>query len=235
MRVMYDSVSVGDIPADARAVAGYVDGNWPTFKQLRRFHANRLSIAVHPDADAACLDIENGDATPADAPAWVHRQIARGQNRPVIYASRDTILSILQVLERGQIHRGDVRIWSAHYGQGPHICSPHACGAPFTADGTQWTDTALGRNLDESLLADDFFPAAPKRHRLPKPKLPKPKGPHPKTAAAGGAGALLTIIIAALHAAGVHHITPAEYAGATGLAALVAAAIAPRNPKTKPR
>ena len=38
------------------------------------------------------------------------------------------------------------------------------------ADGTQWTNAALGRNLDESVLAAEFFGPPP----APKPAPPKP-------------------------------------------------------------
>jgi hypothetical protein len=61
------------------------------------------------------------------------------------------------------ISRAAVRLWSAHYGQGKHICGPGTCGLTRHAcDGTQWTDSALGRNLDESILLSNFFsPSAP--------------------------------------------------------------------------
>jgi len=32
--LMYDSVDLDTIPREAAAVAGYVDGNWPTFTHL---------------------------------------------------------------------------------------------------------------------------------------------------------------------------------------------------------
>ena len=66
--------------------------------------------------------------------------------------------NILPVLNQANISRSAVRLWSAHYGLGEHICGPNSCGAmPIEADGTQWTSNALGRNLDQSLLLDTFF------------------------------------------------------------------------------
>jgi hypothetical protein len=62
--------------------------------------------------------------------------------------------------------RAAVRLWSAHYGLGEHICGPNSCGQlSIDADGTQWTSTAMGRNLDQSLLRTDFF-------GVPKPPPP---------------------------------------------------------------
>lgn len=158
--VMYDSVEVSQIPSDATAAAGYVNGNWATFPALReRFpHARVLTITVTASADADALDVENGDATVAQAPGWVKRQIARGLHRPVVYAQASTMGALLMALESQGIARPSVRLWSAHYSEA-HICSQTSCRFPAVpaCDGTQWTPHALGKDLDESLLLDDFF------------------------------------------------------------------------------
>jgi hypothetical protein len=68
---------------------------------------------------------------------------------------------ILAVLSGAGIDRAKTRLWTAHYGLGEHICGPGTCGAlSINADGTQWTSSALGLVLDQSLLNDDFFTAA---------------------------------------------------------------------------
>jgi len=166
---MFDAVDLSQIPSGADAYAGYVDGAWPTAPTLRaRFPgAHILSIAVFPDDDADCLDIEQGDATPQQAPAWVRRQQARGISRPVLYCSASVVNQVLGNLAAAGISRSEVRLWSAHYtGTSGHICGPGTCmyidpaGRPVPpCDGTQWTSRAFGRNLDESLLCDDFFGA----------------------------------------------------------------------------
>lgn len=157
--VMYDSVTVSEIPAHAQAVAGYTSGMWPTWAEVLKGwpHAQKLSIAINVAHDADCLDVERGDASPGEAPGWVKRQHARGLKRPVVYCSASVVPSVVAALQGAGIHRGEYRLWSAHYTFHPHICGPSCLGAGLQADATQWTDRALGRNLDESLCNDAFF------------------------------------------------------------------------------
>lgn len=163
--LMFDSIDVSQLPAGAGyCYAGYVNGNWPTYKQVvATFPGHHvLSIAVNAGADADCLDVESGDATPGQAAGWVARQAARGVARPCIYASVSVVDSITSLMHTAGVSRNSIRIWSAHYGSGAHICGPATCGLTSTsADGTQWTDVALGRNLDQSMLAGNFFGTAP--------------------------------------------------------------------------
>jgi hypothetical protein len=158
--IMYDSVTLDQVPGDAPAVAGYVGGRWPTYGQLARRvpHARRLSIAVNAGEDADCLDVEPGDAVIAQAAGWVRRQVGRGVKRPVLYTSVSQLQALVDALERAAIPRGHVRLWSAHYTMRPHLCGPD-CGFGLQehADATQYTDRALGRNLDESLCTAGFW------------------------------------------------------------------------------
>ena len=157
---MYDSVDVAEIPPHAAAVAGYVGGRWPTFERLvvEFPFARRLSIAVASSEDAECLDVERGDAAPADAPAWVERQRARGVKRPVVYSSVSVAPAVLAALREAGIQRRAVRVWTAHYTGEPHRCTA-ACERAFAgvADATQYDDRALGRRLDASLCAPGFL------------------------------------------------------------------------------
>lgn len=161
---MFDSVTVDAIPASAAAVAGYVGGpfrNYPSV--VARFpQAMHLPVAVDAEEDAECLDVEAGDATPAEVPAWVRRQQALGVHRPVVYASVSVMPAILDLLDEAGISRSAVRLWTAHYTQAAHICGP-GCGYGLRvdADATQWTDRALNGNLNESLCSDEFFGPAP--------------------------------------------------------------------------
>jgi peptidoglycan hydrolase-like protein with peptidoglycan-binding domain len=165
---MFDSIDAGELPSGDYAYASYVNGEWADYPAVvARFpSANVLSIAVSSGADADCLDIETGDATPSDAAAWYERQVARGVARPCLYADATTMSSeVVPVITAAGFDRSAVRLWSAHYA-GEHICGPASCGlVSIDMDATQWTDSALGRDLDQSLLRADFFgpadPAAP--------------------------------------------------------------------------
>lgn len=162
MTVMFDSVTVSAIPADAPAVAGYVGGRWPTFSSLgARFpHAHLLSIAINASENARCLDVENGDAVPSQAPAWLRDHADRSHGLPVLYTSASQLQAVINACSAAGITRDKYLLWSAHYTFHAHICAPNVCGYP-AADGCQWTDRALGRNLDESLVSALFFGPPP--------------------------------------------------------------------------
>jgi peptidoglycan hydrolase-like protein with peptidoglycan-binding domain len=78
---------------------------------------------------------------------------------------------LIPVLQKAGIPRAEVRLWSAHFA-GTHICGPSTCSElSIDADGTQHTDRAFGRDLDQSLLLASFFdaPATPKPAPSPAP------------------------------------------------------------------
>ncbi len=161
---MFDTALNDQFPSGAAAYAGYVDGhlgNQPNYAFIVQAFpkAQHLSIALDSVDNADTLDVEPGAAGPSDIPGWYERQVRRGIVRPVIYASASNMNDeVLPVLSQSGIARSKVRLWSAHYGEGQHICGPGTCGAlSVNADGTQWTSTALGLVLDESLLLENFF------------------------------------------------------------------------------
>ena len=165
---MYDSDTNAAFPPGAYAYAAYVDGglaDQPNYEWIvANFPgAHHVSIALSPANDADFLDIENGAATVSSAVGWYARQRARGLARPGFYASAYTMeTSLIPAYRAAGISRGNLRLWSAHYGDGPHICGPSTCGlTPIPMDGTQYNDAAFGRNLDASLLTADFFGTAP--------------------------------------------------------------------------
>jgi GH25 family lysozyme M1 (1,4-beta-N-acetylmuramidase) len=158
--VMYDSITPSSIPSTAQYIAGYVNGLWPTYAQLQKQfpHAVLLSIAVNASANAECLDVETGDATIADVYKWLNQQLTRNVVRPVIYTQVSNIDKLMLTMNANGFKRSEYRLWSAHYGRGEHVCGPNTCTQTQTpVDGTQWTDNALGRNLDQSTLLPNFF------------------------------------------------------------------------------
>lgn len=155
---MFDSIDLDEIPKDAAALAGYVNGFWPTYGELgRRFpEAKILSIAVTSSAAAECLDIEPGDATNADVPAWLEHKAT--VDKPVLYTFLSNAQPLIDYLEARGIPRSSYRLWIAHWTGHAHICGP-SCGSGFddVAEATQWTDKSGGRNLDESLCSAKFL------------------------------------------------------------------------------
>jgi hypothetical protein len=161
---MFDTALNNQFPAGAAAYAAYVDGglgDQPNYAYIVSTfpRAQHLSIALFASNNADCLDVEPGAAVPSDIPGWYTRQVARGIKRPVLYASASAMNDqILPVLSQAGIARAKTRLWSAHYGLGEHICGPRSCGQlSIDADGTQWTSSARGLVLDQSLLLDSFF------------------------------------------------------------------------------
>lgn len=164
---MFDTAFNNQFPGGGEAYAGYVDGgvgDQPNYQWIVSTfpQAYHLSISIFGN-DADCLDIEPGAASPSIAVTWYEAQKARGLARPCFYASASTMAAdILPVITASGFPRSEIRLWSAHYGAGEHICGPGSCGlVPVDMDGTQWTSSSMGRTLDQSLLHGDFFGSAP--------------------------------------------------------------------------
>ncbi len=159
---MFDSIDPSTLPAGAGfAYAGYIDGRWPDYQVIKnRFpHSHVLSITIAENTAADCIDVESLDATVQQGARWLIRKIEMGSWRPVVYASVSVMGPIVAAVQA--IHHEDlsaIRLWTAHYKAGRHICGPATCGQlSVAADGTQWTSTSGGISLDESILLDSFF------------------------------------------------------------------------------
>lgn len=110
MRTMYDSTNVNDIPANAKMVAGYVDGIYANVWSLQRNfpHAVVVRIAVSPHTnDGHVLDVEPGDATPAQAVDWVRMRRISGAD-PTIYCSKSSWYSVRKAFK-------DAGVEAPHY------------------------------------------------------------------------------------------------------------------------
>lgn len=81
-RTMYDGVTPSSIPTSATMVAGYVDGHYANLTALRkRFpEATLVQIAVSWKTRGHVLDVEKGDATPAEAVKWCTHTMADKAN-----------------------------------------------------------------------------------------------------------------------------------------------------------
>jgi len=94
---MFDSTTPDVIPVAAELVGGYVNGQyaWSSADWNRFPHAQQVRINVTGDSALGnCLDVETGDATPAQAPAWYDARHAAGTRNLAIYCNRSTLPAV---------------------------------------------------------------------------------------------------------------------------------------------
>ena len=94
MRTMYDAVNAQNIPPGATMVAGYGDTihipQWTATDWARFPNAIKVVIVKRASTSAGhVLDVETGDATPAQAPGWVLMRRAAGAD-PTVYCNSAT-------------------------------------------------------------------------------------------------------------------------------------------------
>ena len=96
--LLRDSINAPLIPKDTPVVAGYGDGKYiwsPSWLDgsnwFDLFPASlHLVIVVNAAHAGDVLDVETGDATPADVPGWCDRFNRPGRRAPTIYCDRNT-------------------------------------------------------------------------------------------------------------------------------------------------
>jgi hypothetical protein len=90
MRRCADSITPGNLPAGFDLYAGYDDGRYMNVAQIKAIYPTKLVLAITvfaSDAEGDVLDVENGDATPQQAPVWVQRRRLQGHPNPGVYCS----------------------------------------------------------------------------------------------------------------------------------------------------
>jgi len=120
---MYDSVTATAIPTNAAVVAGYVDGAyaWSNADWARFPESVKVRIAVFASTnDGHVLDVEDGDATPAQAPGWVRMRRAAGLD-PIVYCNASTWPSVISAFSSAGI--AGPPYWIAQYDGSPAIPS----------------------------------------------------------------------------------------------------------------
>lgn len=169
--IMEDNTSTNLFTPGCAAYAGYANGTFANMDAVRAYAATQKAkvFAYTPfvASNADALDIEPGDAVPADAVAGYHAGLR------YFYGSASWIPSIISELSAAGIPRSAYKLIAAHY-IGPHICAPSSCGYSL-ADATQFTDAYLGISLDATLCPPDFFSPIPPVN--PYPILPGASGP----------------------------------------------------------
>lgn len=132
----YDSTNPFAIPVNAEVVCGYVDGIyvWSQVAWARFPNSLKVTIAVSAQTDADVLDVETGDASPDEAPAWAVRQRERGAN-PTVYCSRlATWPPTLAAFQDAGV--AQPQYWIADYTDAAHLVPGSVC--------TQWSGTTTG-------------------------------------------------------------------------------------------
>lgn len=168
--LMADSTDVRDLPNGFTAYAGYVGGLYNTWAALKgRFpHRLRVSIAINASEDAQCLDVERGDATPADVAGWLDRTQRRHPNVTLIIYTSASQVDAVRAAAGGRRYL----IWSAHYTGSPHLCGHSTCGYP-EAHATQFTDHGPNAgHYDQTIMSQRFADAIANGRPVLPPKPP---------------------------------------------------------------
>lgn len=116
MRIMYDSVTPTAIPRDAEIVAGYLPPSryaWSAAEWRLFPRAVKVRIAIFASVnDGHVLDVEPGDATPAQAPGWVRMRRAAGVD-PTVYCNASTWPAVRAEFRRQRVR--EPHYWIAKY------------------------------------------------------------------------------------------------------------------------
>jgi len=159
---MYDAIEALNLPVGGDLYAGYIGGSWPDASAIaQRFPTKTVvRIAVQADEnDGVVLDVEKGDATPAQAVDWVlHRRAAHVD--PTVYCNTSTWPAVVAAFQARKV--GLPHWWAAAYVNDP---SKRPTSLPAGAIALQWYD--FGR-YDASIVAD-YWPGVD-----PAPKPPAP-------------------------------------------------------------
>lgn len=162
---------------NAELVAGYADGkykwsqaDWDLFP-----NAVHVWICALPASTGFgdVIDCENGDATPAQAGAWVQARKKEGLYRPTVYCSKSNIAAVRQAT--GKLVLGkDWDLWVADPTGQAHAYASSGTGM-VTAQAAA-VQYAWAASYDMSAVWDAGWP-----HRKP-PNAPQPAPPVPAPA-----------------------------------------------------
>lgn len=149
MITVYDSVTASDIPLDAPAVAGYIDGpfKWNDAHWARFPNAHKIRIATMASTnDGDFLDVERGDATPEQAPFWIRMRRKAGHSVPGVYVNLSNVVAVLSAFGG----RNLPVFWLAHYDGMPTLPSGYI--------GKQYANAVLtGHHYDLSIFDESYF------------------------------------------------------------------------------
>lgn len=186
MRTCYDSIdsTVTALPDGADLYAGYDDGHWPDAAAIASRFPDKTVLRVTvfaTDNEGDVLDVERGDATPAEAPGWVQARRTAGHGGPLVYCSLNTWPLVRQAFTDAKVP--EPGYWIAAYpGNGPQLYPGSV--------GHQYGQGPAGTNYDRSVFVD-YLPgidpapkptAPPTPIPQPQPAPPAPPAPQPAPA-----------------------------------------------------
>lgn len=162
MRQMKDSTNWAAIPVSTQLVAGYVPPSsfaWPS-QAWARFTGSILvkitpSASVH-GAGVQVLDVEKGDATPAQVPGWVSASLGAGQE-PTTYCNLATWPAVISAC----LNAGTPvpQAWVAEWDGVQTLPTVTVNGVTYTAIAKQYADPAHGSGGDwDASIVANFWP-----------------------------------------------------------------------------
>lgn len=157
-----DSIDARAIPP-SDVVAGYGDGEWPWSPSWwdgsngwdLHPEAQHLVVVVSAAHEGDGLDVERGDATPADVPDWVKRwKRATGWRAAVLYCNRETWPEVVAALVAAGIDPAGPLVdwWIASLDGTTTVTVPDGAKPPVAIQVRGSAQT--GGNYDESIILD---------------------------------------------------------------------------------
>lgn len=118
MRTMYDGVSWRDIPANAKMVALYQNGDFAVrgtdaSEQFKDAVVVWIDVTGKSPQSCQVLDVESGDAAPGSAPAWIRaRRAVVHTSLPAVYCDRSTLSAVYKACALDRLTPGvDYQVW----------------------------------------------------------------------------------------------------------------------------
>lgn len=146
-RTMYDGVDATKLPVTAQLVAGYVDGlyAWSAANWARFPNSVKVRVAVFSQTnDGHVLDVEPGNATPAQSVDWVLMRRSAGVD-PSVYMNTSTWPTVRSAFQARGV--AEPHYWVAQY--------DNVATIPAGAVAKQYyNNNALGYDL--SIVADSW-------------------------------------------------------------------------------
>lgn len=173
---LYDSTDVAAIPADAPAVAGYMDGAYANYPELVAAHPGKPVVGITVLggflAGTRVADVENGDLTPVTGASWARQMLMVGR-RPTLYYSASLGAAVRDALVAEGINAGrDVDYWPADWTGVPHLMAGSVAtqyANPDTSGGHYDLSVATEAWLAGSISPGPVPPPAPGPGPQPTP------------------------------------------------------------------